>query len=271
MMKFKISSQIRKGSSLPEYGILTGVIGLFALSAVYLAGRQIESSFASAQNRIEVAQRHPSASGQLGYAPNSLVMIIEGDSPYFYFEPAAGKSITVHWDEENSQTISSANGYGYTYDIFDHHTIVIEGHLNTFKDWGREVREIVDFGQVGLTTLESTFGTTNALRKLSPLPPTVTSLRSTFYDVNPSFTGLADWDVSRVTNMETTFYGTDSFSEDLSGWDVSSATNMDGMFQINSNMTADLSGWCVTNIPSAPTNFGATGAIHPVWGTCPSP
>ena len=68
------------------------------------------------------------------------------------------------------------------------------------------------------------------------------------YAYRTDFSGIEDWDVSKVEDMSYMFQDMRSFNQPLNDWDVSNVTNMQSMFQDASSFNQPLNDWDVSNV-----------------------
>ena len=68
------------------------------------------------------------------------------------------------------------------------------------------------------------------------------------YTSRTDFSGIENWDVSKVTNMEGMFEKATSFNQDISKWNVSNVEDMSGMFFGATSFNQDISKWNVSNV-----------------------
>ena len=96
--------------------------------------------------------------------------------------------------------------------------------------------------------------TNNNSIKLSDIDVSqLSSLEGLFFNSKRTdFSGIEEWDVSKVTNMRNMFKGCETFNEDISSWDVSKVRDMSNMFTGATNFNRDLSKWQISN-----TNYNA--------------
>ena len=62
------------------------------------------------------------------------------------------------------------------------------------------------------------------------------------------YSGIENWDVSKVTDMSCMFWCAENFNADISNWDVSNVTDMNGMFDSASSFNQDLGKWDVSSV-----------------------
>lgn len=265
-----------KGGTLPEYGLLLGLVGVMSVVSVATGGQKIREIFLGANGVIssslsaDVASKPPPP-------PPPQDMKLEFSSPSASVEITPfGDGATIDWGDGTVQVETASGTFSHTFSNSGPHEVAIKGSTSSLRVYSGTLTSVLSFGEVGLTSLQNAFWGQASLASVAPLPPTVLSLQSAFYGgssprsaANPA--GIASWDVSHVESMRNVFTNNTSFDKDLSGWDTSGATDMRGMFEGASAFTANLSGWCVTNIPSEPANFGPASLIKPFWGSCGTP
>ena len=135
------------------------------------------------------------------------------------------------------------------------YTISISGTSETFGsffDFNSTSERIVDFGDLGITGLVSTFEFGYVDDLPEELPPSVITLNSCFRDsflTEKAKESLQNWDVSNVTNFQSTFNRSRNTNRlDLSKWDVSKATTTAQMFIDSEQIdTLCLRGWKFNN------------------------
>lgn len=71
----------------------------------------------------------------------------------------------------------------------------------------------------------------------------VRDMNSMFWDAKEFNADLSKWDVSNVEDMGSMFEDALSFNQDIGKWDVSRVRDMRGMFYGASSFNQDLSGW----------------------------
>jgi surface protein len=214
--------------------------------------------------------------------------------------------VTIDWGDGTIEpAYGPANHYYSTDEVF---TISVTGTTDRIGaqyggiSWLASFIEVVDWGNLGMTSLSYAFRQWVNLTKVpNYLPSTVTDTSGMFlYTASFNDPNVLSWDTSNVTNMNNMFYQatifnqpignwnvsnvTDmsymfsyatAFNQDISGWDTSSVINMNYMFNVASAFNQDLSNWCVSLIPTAPSAFDMGANLwtlpKPVWGTCPQP
>ena len=84
----------------------------------------------------------------------------------------------------------------------------------------------------------------------------ITDMSKVFANVKRTdFSGIENWDTSKVTNMEAMFLGAVTFNSDISKWNVSKVKNMSDMFVNAESFNQDISSWNVSNVANMSTMF----------------
>lgn len=239
----------RKGASLVEYGILTGLIAVMAIGAVYATGTEIDETFRTVAERTSVASILGADDDATGGAEEDAVVLPPEPDPDACFDPANVGTVGLeHW--------TGCEGM----------LIVDRALLNT-RSW-TSGPEPMDY-RVTVAGQDYTFGNS----EFNIFTGQVTDMSSLFSFPVPYTADISYWDTSNVITFMGFFSG-QTFDTDISGWDVSSATQMHGMFGANTVNAGDLSSWCVSNITMRPNQFTLFPGVipfanEPVWGTCP--
>lgn len=77
----------------------------------------------------------------------------------------------------------------------------------------------------------------------------VTSMRELFWGgERKDFSGIEDWDTSKVTDMCGMFFNCKEFNADISRWDTSNVKNMLFLFNGAHSFNADIGAWNVRNV-----------------------
>ncbi len=69
------------------------------------------------------------------------------------------------------------------------------------------------------------------------------------------YSGIEDWNTSKVTNMSYMFWNESRFNQDISGWTVSNVTDMRQMFWEVWRFNQDISGWDVSHVTDMSSMF----------------
>src|SRR5574344_1792933 len=83
----------------------------------------------------------------------------------------------------------------------------------------------------------------------------VVDMNSMFWDAKEFNADLSKWDVSNVEDMGSMFEDASSFNQDLSKWDVSKVTNMNYMFVDAKSFNQDISKWDVSKVENTKDMF----------------
>ncbi len=75
------------------------------------------------------------------------------------------------------------------------------------------------------------------------------------FSTREDFSGIENWDVSKVKKMEYVFSHALSFNQDLSKWDVSNVEDMSGMFYGAMSFNQDISSWNVSKLKNMDKMF----------------
>ncbi|OIP85186.1 MAG: hypothetical protein AUK44_00360 [Porphyromonadaceae bacterium CG2_30_38_12] len=172
---------------------------------------------------------------------------------------------TVDWgDGTANEDFTTEGNKPHTFFEAGTYTVEISGSLTHFGDsengaWSGSdfLTEVSDFGNLGLTSLNSAFYGAIILTSVPAiLPSTVTDLSSCFSSgQSGTFTNLNLWDVSNVTSMNRMFSGNESFNQSLNNWDVSSVTDMYKMFYGAMAFNRPLNNWVVSNVTNMSSMF----------------
>ena len=69
------------------------------------------------------------------------------------------------------------------------------------------------------------------------------------------FSGIEDWDMSKVTNTNYMFYNTKNFNHPLNKWDMSNVSSMKGMFYEAQSFNQPLDKWDTSNVTNMSKMF----------------
>lgn len=69
------------------------------------------------------------------------------------------------------------------------------------------------------------------------------------------FSGIDNWDTSKVTNMEAMFLGAVTFNSDISKWNVSNVVNMNSMFAGATSFNQNIGLWNVSQVEDMMSMF----------------
>ena len=166
----------------------------------------------------------------------------------------------IFWNNEDSDNLSSntTNNLSYAFNNSGEHEVMIVGDVGNFQTtqenfYKDKLIEVVNFGNIGLTSLSYTFKNANALVKVAQLPSSVTTLISTFENINQtSIIGLSDWTTNNVSNMSFMFKNAKNFNQPLltSGnkWNTSNVEYMESTFEGAESFNQDIGNWNVEKV-----------------------
>lgn len=116
--------------------------------------------------------------------------------------------------------------------------------VNYTPETREELRALVDNDTVKLSSINTS---------------KITDMSKLFANVKRTdFSGIENWDTTKVTNMEAMFLGAVTFNSDISKWNVSQVEDMMSMFAFALSFNKDLSKWKVAD------NVTKEGAF---WGS----
>jgi len=131
--------------------------------------------------------------------------------------------------------------------------------------WSTKLRSVIQWGDLGLTSLASAFRsyTGTSLPLPSDLPSTVTSLANTFRACSSLTTapGVGGWNTANVTTLEAIFYNCSNLTSppDVSTWNTAKVNHLGQAFRDCSKLTTppDVSGWNTAEVLSLFHTFNA--------------
>jgi surface protein len=128
------------------------------------------------------------------------------------------------------------------------------------------ITEVIDFGDLGTSSLRGFLRGAVNPKMPSRIPSTVTNLSHMFAD--SSFNrDIGIWDTSNVTNMEGMFSGAESFNRDIGSWDTSNVTNMGQMFSGAASFDQDIGTWNTSNVTNMAQVFSGAASFDQDIGT----
>jgi len=148
-------------------------------------------------------------------------------------------NVSVYWDDETLNNYATEGIKNHTYNTSGTYTVRIYGTLQSFGDGldtdttnFDKLTEIVSFGDIQLESLAGGFkDATNLINVPQILPPTIESLKYTFYSASLlNDNNITYWDTSNVINMSYTFFNATSFKQNLENWDKSNVEEQYYMF-----------------------------------------
>ena len=97
-----------------------------------------------------------------------------------------------------------------------------------------ELKELVDNLEINLGDIDTSL---------------ITDMSDLFNSTDrKDFSGIENWDVSKVTNMSSMFDDAKFFNMDISQWDVRQVTDMSHMFIFAKTFNKSLNNWNVSNV-----------------------
>jgi len=220
-----------------------------------------------------------------------------------------GFSYNARIDWGDGSPISSVNSHddanlSHSYAVPGTYTILITGFFEAFGADGAtlayktQIREVVDFGRVGLRSLDYAFADVSNLVRLTDQGflfgietmnytfsntsnfdssamanwrfRDLNSIEGVFQGTQIVSPPIDDWDTGSVTNMRRAFADTTLALPDLANWDMSSVTNAEQMFSASTTANPNVRNWDVSNIQNMSGMFRATSVAQPdteLWDT----
>ncbi len=182
---------------------------------------------------------------------------------------------TVDWgDGSDTEDFTTSGNYPHTFATAGTYTVTISGELTKFGNgssaWtGAEyLTEVVDFGEIGLTSLSGAFYNADNLTSVPAVfPSIVTDLSYAFYSIDQvSITNLNLWNVESVINMYRMFYNATAFNQDISDWNVAEVITMREMFYgataFNQDIGATGADWDVSKVTNMRAMFAHASAFN---------
>lgn len=189
-------------------------------------------------------------------------------------------SVTINWDDGNEETINTSGDIEHTYDTEGVYNVTIDGTFSQFgKGWDTydnadKLTRVIDFGDVGLTSLSGAFRNAENLTEVpDTLPSTIintswafnsassfnqeldtwdvtniTNMYGMFIDAVIFNGNITNWNVENVTEMTLMFAGAEAFNQNIGDWDVSNVTDMYSMFSRAHSFNQDIGGWDVSSV-----------------------
>ncbi len=204
--------------------------------------------------------------------PMQLVFTTTSDNQSIALPIYGTVDCTVDWGDGSAAEAFSTTGLKpHTFVTAGNYTVSISGVLTHFgkpngSPWDGVVylTEVLSFGDIGLTSLQSAFySADNLITVPAELPTTITDLSHSFHDISQSaITNLSSWDVSNVTTMKDMFHGANTFNQDISGWDVSKVENMGGMFDKAELFNANIGTWNVSSVSNMASMFAGAESFN---------
>lgn len=113
--------------------------------------------------------------------------------------------------------------------------------VNYTPETREELRALVDNDTVKLSSINTS---------------KITDMSKLFANVKRTdFSGIENWDTSKVTNMEAMFLGAVTFNSDISKWNVSNVVNMNSMFAGATSFNQNIGLWNVSQVEDMMSMF----------------
>jgi surface protein len=263
-LKMNYPKQIIKntsGASLIEYGMLSGLIAVSAISAVVLTGEKIDDSLTHSGDQLYIyrqlaAGNDPSAEC---YNPDNVGLVGTGrwaacDGMLIVSEEmlraAASTDIPVT-PGDGSYAITADDGQVYTFQNDDMN--IFTGQVADMSNLFR--RDSSWNGDIGYWDTSS-----------------ATDMSNMFYQASSFNQDIGQWSTDNVQNMSSMFFNATAFNADISEWTVSNVTSMQNMFSLASSFNQPIGAWGsdMANVTSTAMMFYAAADFnHPLnaWDT----
>ena len=210
--------------------------------------------------------------------PMKLKFITSSDGRSIKLPLYGSVDCTVDWgDGTPTENFTTAGLKSHTFTTAGTYIVSISGSLGQFGyyDLGNGLgwrgsgylTEVIDFGDIGLTSLAGAFSDADNLSVVpTTLPSSITDLSYCFYlNSRVSITNLNSWDLSHVTNMLGAFYEASAFNQDISGWDVGNVTDMENLFKRAYAFNQPIGTWDVGSVTIMEDMFrNATAFNQPI-------
>jgi surface protein len=196
------------------------------------------------------ARRRGILNSGLGYDPNNLVLVFDTSLGDLTVEvPLAGTvNCTVDWGDGLSDSYTTTGTKTHTYAAGGVYIVQVSGTLTGFGGvvTRPELTACLSFGEIGLTSLASSFRTCANLTQVpNSLPSTssVTDASFMFRGATVFNHNISSWNTSTITDMSEMFRFASAFNQNISSWNTSAVTNMTLMFQTANAFQQPLNPW----------------------------
>ncbi len=198
-------------------------------------------------------------------------------------------SVTINWGDGNEETIITSGDIEHTYGAEGVYNVTIDGTFTRFGkkhdtyDNADKLIRLIDFGDVGLTSLAGAFRNAENLTEVpTTLPSTIintswafnsassfdqeldtwdvtniTNMYGMFKDAVIFNGNITNWNVENVTKMTIMFAGAEAFNQNIGDWDVSNVTDMYSMFSRAYSFNQDIGGWDVSSVENMSYMFAS--------------
>jgi surface protein len=150
-------------------------------------------------------------------------------------------NVSIYWDDLTKDDYTSPGDKTHIYALPGIYSVKIFGFLdrfgnglNTNTTYADKLTAVESFGDnsIGLKSLSGAFkGASNLISVPAYLPPTITSLKYTFFDAT-SFndTNILSWDTTNVMVMSYMFFNAQAFTQNLENWNKSNVSEQYYMY-----------------------------------------
>ena len=156
----------------------------------------------------------------------------------------------INWGDGSQNFWSNGQTPTHTYSTPGAHTIEINHNATQFGNgntpWvgAKCITSVVQWGNLGLTSLSGALsGATNLTSVPDWIPAEVTDI-SFMFDGATSFNGrIGNWNTSAITSLEGTFRGATSFNQSLNTWTTAAVTNFAETFNGATSYDKPINNW----------------------------
>ena len=199
------------------------------------------------------------------------------DQPLAIYVPLYGSvNATIDWGDGTTPSIvNRAAAFGHTYATSGTYQVRIAGTVTQFGMGEGTTPEyeklvgVLDFGDLGTTSLNGAFNYAKNLVDLPPsLPSTVTDL-SYLLGQATSFNDpdIGSWDLSNVTNLNYALYYTTNFNQPLSSWNTSNVTTMRSTFSVSTKFNQNINSWNTSKVTDISGMFSVANKYNQPVGS----
>jgi Flp pilus assembly pilin Flp len=287
---FDHSKKQAKGASLPEYGILLGLVGVACIAAVVGTGEEVRDSYTHTSSTLNGTMAAAGLGGAEPaepeepriadcYEPSNVGYVggagWAGDCEGMLIVDNSSIRVAASSIEGGDETFQIAHTDGNTYTFADDSYDIFTGQVTNLS----RLFEGTSFnGDIGYWTTDNvtnfwnTFSGSSFAQDIDSWNVSAgRDFSGMFADADSFNQPLPSWRPTSVISMNGMFAGNDAFNQDISGWPVWPARFMNQMFHSATAFNQDLSAWCLsgtTENDDFDTNTPAWTEPKPNWGTC---